>query len=229
MRIVWRVRSQLSEFMAELEREMEPQRVLLGLPPPESFHWLSSPSGDVVGADLAKRMLHVPRIRGVVFDLAFEFPPKPSEAAVDEEVTVPDQHSTKEENPSHSTTEDVDTVVAVKLEAGGSVALVAGDEECAYAVEHSVEEDDAVHHEYDVPERVHASCDADTVDPPPDDTPSLSADDSSGRSQPFAIAVDQILRTHSKQALLIELEWARQALRDRRRYLSSRQLSATIV
>ncbi|TMW68747.1 hypothetical protein Poli38472_006215 [Pythium oligandrum] len=215
-RVVWDVGEEMTQWMTALDLEMEMESVRLGLAKPQTF----------VGWALGEGVLRLPRVHDVVFGVASVYPPVQMvdcvQKAASERVGSPDEASERNDKEQDA--------AFLKTIAGGdntgnvcespifsdSEKRVACDAEEAAVVSfvgsHDSDQDGVV---METEEQVASEDNKTTTVTDSTDSPVHAPSTSS------TLAVEQIIKTHTKEEIRMELQWAQQALRDRLEYLQA--------
>ncbi|KAJ0407412.1 hypothetical protein ATCC90586_003822 [Pythium insidiosum] len=243
-RVVWDVRHEIQAFVAETERELEVERLLLGVAPMQRLQ-------DAGGS----KTLQLPRFEDVFLGVSQRYPMGASvgddassvrsswDAVDDHELCPPPAELTlsivQRDEEEDATPSDVEAQEG-RTESHASVHEASDQEE-------ELEDDDDL-----LPAVDNSLCSTDeetqieaavVTEQPLDGhgvhgdeaNGTLAADASAAPHTPKQIAddgntcledpVERILATHSREELLQELEWTKRALQERLRYLRTRHLT----
>ncbi|KAE9357179.1 hypothetical protein PF008_g3291 [Phytophthora fragariae] len=223
-RVVHQVRDDMELLVADVRRQLDGAWALLG--PAAAVSSFSLDWGD-------DGKLRLPRMEDSLFGVSVRFPPEPEEHE--------DAGSSAEDSYARSVDEEVKSLCGQAAAIGPPSPQIAPLE--AAFEDHPLAEEDQVVGEDGISSEV-SECDdgASAVEIRGELRAETSASDvreelefqveSMDRAPPQRgqdgnssqlVSVQEILATHSREEILLELQWARQALRDRRKYLRSKK------
>lgn len=212
-RVVWQVRHDVELLAADIQRELDGQWALLGS------------HAAFAALDWGDSKLRLPRMRDSLFGVELQFPlESDDDAAVRENAQAQetDGSSTPSASDADSELNESQPVGCNTRASGerdtsqGSEQDVAGISSAPSGCTSAAETRSAAPHQADT------SVHAETAD---DQRQVERVDGTTARSkdEQRRASIQEILSTHSRDEILLELQWARQALCDRRKYLQSRR------
>jgi hypothetical protein len=243
-RVVWDVRAELDAFMDEIEADVEMERLLLTLPKPHVHSWQREHGS---GATSSCCTLRLPRIEDNVFGRRLAFPePARSQGEVANCIAMQDS-SAVEKMPSKGQAVEVAAPSTGSLPVSQSVKDVVEPSEDVHVVGEDplaqllqpggcveAEQQEAIASLEKDPETASAASSAEKHE---EEAASLIAPVSvkvqstgSAEREPISgspLIFGEIHAPHSREEILLELQWARQALRERVHYLRSRNGGST--